>query len=301
MIVENLKTKLAKGKASEKEIKDLYRKLAHDTACPYRSDMAQRASQFGYFKWPARLSNYVAGKRVLDVGCGSGLHGLGFITFGASVYVGVEPSLVLDKDRVKNKNLKRIDGKTPKQEFGWTPQEICVYFPNIKLINGTNFNIDPLNRALGFDVISMHTVTEHLMDIESVFADLYTLLRPGGVVIFVHDNFYSWKGHHMKPKSVSDINVSDPEQLNYIDWNHLTFDPPEGHYFRRALNKIRLDDLKILTERYFNIQIWDEIENDFGRLTDEIIQRALPITRRELVVSNVYCVAKRSMPTVLHG
>ncbi len=56
--------------------------------------------------------------------------------------------------------------------------------------------------------------------------------------------------------------LSDTTQKQFVDWAHIRFDAPEGHYFHRGLNKIKLDDLRELVERDYDIETWDELPSD---------------------------------------
>ena len=163
--------------------------------------------------------------------------------------------------------------------------------PRIRLVPGTFEDIAPDEK---FDLIVLHNVTEHLLNIETVLEGVRERLEPNGKILYRHHSFHSWNGHHLPPRTVDQIDESDPAQRELMDWNHLTFDPPEGHYIRRGLNKIRLDELKALTERLFDIELWEEIpateRAGLGRLTPEILARHPQYTERELTVKNVICV-----------
>ena len=82
-----------------------------------------------------------------------------------------------------------------------------------------------------------------------------------------------------------------------MDWGHLTFKAPPDHYTVTKLNRIRLDDMKILTEKYFNIDDWKEEPIDekrgAGRLTDEIRKTNSQYTERELTTQGVFCLAAK--------
>lgn len=261
----------------------------HDRNLP----IFQRASELGYFKWPARLRSRISGQRVLDVGCGSGTHSLGFTAFGAESYLGLDPGLKLNVDETKDKLASKLrGGQTPKTDFGWTPAQIADAIPRIKYFQGTFETLEAGGHLTEFDVIILLNVTEHLLEIEHVFKGCASHLAPGGILVFNHDNFYSWKGHHMSPKDPKFFEPDNPEHQLYVDWNHLSFDPPLGHYFLHGLNRIRLDALKALTETYFAIETWEEKVKDFGRLTDDILNRHPEYSRRELEVSNVVCIAR---------
>lgn len=294
-IDQKLLKKVSSGKGCEADIAAIYMKSSgadSPDAQPFRVDMAQRAAEFGYFKWPVTIRDHIGGKRVLDVGCGSGIDSIGFVTLGAREYVGIDRGMKLDSSKVKNKNAARLKGGlTPKESFGWTPNDISLAFPQITFFRGTFEELRAQRGFSKFDVITMHTVTEHLMQIEEVFAGCEALLANGGKFIYLHHNFYGWNGHHMPPKRVEDVDESDPDQLHYLDWRHITFDAPEDHYFHSGLNKIRLDDLKALTEKYFKIIEWRERMDDRGRLTQEIRNRLSQYSERELATDKVFCLA----------
>jgi hypothetical protein len=118
-------------------------------------------------------------------------------------------------------------------------------------------------------------------------------LRQEGELIFNHHNFYCWNGHHMAPKRVADIDPSDPEQRNFIDWAHLDFQAPEGHYFHRGLNKLRIHEVREITARHFDILEWTLIpstaERGAERLTPEIRARHPELSEAEFLTQHVFC------------
>jgi SAM-dependent methyltransferase len=250
--------------------------------------MIGRAVEFGYMQWPRRIVDYVHGKDVLDIGCGTGIHSLAYVVVGVKSYVGVDPRVNLASGRAKNVTNRQWE------EFGWTPADIMARFSRIKLVQGT---AEELPKGETFDIAIMHNVTEHLLQLENVLHMTAERLRPGGSLLFNHHNYYCWNGHHMAPKTVSEIDPHDAEQKNYIDWAHIRFEPPADHYIRRGLNRIKLDELKERTARYFDIEIWEErpsqAEAGGSRLTAEIAARFPDLTKRDLKIHNVFCVARR--------
>ena len=247
-----------------------------------------RAVDFGYMLWPNRIVDYVHGKDVIDIGCGTGIHSLAYVVFGVKSYMGVDPRVNLASGRAKNVSNRQWE------EFGWTPADIMARFSRIKLVPGT---AETLPSGETFDIAIMHNVTEHLLQLEEVLRTTAERLRPGGRLVFNHHNFYCWNGHHMAPKTVSEIDPHDPEQKNYIDWAHIRFEPPECHYISSGLNRIKLDELKELTAHYFDIEIWEERPSEpsagGGRLTDEIAARFPELTKNDLKIHNVFCVTRR--------
>lgn len=257
-------------------------------AASMHPEILKTAFEFGYMKWASKIQDYVRDKSVLDVGCGPGLHGLGYITAGASRYLGIDPIIKMDKDRVKN-----LSRKSEKMAFGWTPQALS------ELIEPWQVQPDPIE-SLGeddkFDFAVMHNVTEHLQQIELVFAEIAKRLKPGGLLLYNHHNFYSWNGHHLAPKTVNAIVPGDPKQIEMMDWAHVDFDPEPEHYIARGLNRIRLDDILALTAKYFEIEQADEVlsraDTGLGRLTDKIRKRHPHLTDRDFETQNLLCVAR---------
>ena len=248
----------------------------------------ERAYDYGYMAFAAKIQDYVRGKTVLDVGCGPGLHGLGYLTAGATGYLGLDPIIKLDKDRVKN--LSRNSEKMP---FGWSPSALS------EMIEPWQVQAEPLQSLPEsdlFDFAVMHNVTEHLLQIEDVFAAIAKRLKPNGVLLYNHHNFYSWNGHHLPPKKVSAIRADEPDQAAMMDWGHVGYEPEPEHYIARGLNRIKLDDILALTAKYFDIVTADEVlsrpETGLGRLTDTVRQRHPDLTDRDFETQNLFCVAR---------
>lgn len=253
----------------------------------FAPDIISRAFDFGYMKWASRIAEHVRGKDVLDVGCGPGLHGIGFLTAGAKSFFGVDPIIKPDRDRVKN---LAAGGKMP---FGWTPNELMDRIPSWRV---SPMPIGETKKERVYDIAVLHNATEHFLEIESVFDDIAARLRPGGVLIYNHHNFYAWNGHHLPPKKVSAIDPSDPKQLEMLDWGHVEYDPEPDHYIARGLNRIRLDDLIALTKKYFEIEVLEDIlsepDTGLGRLTDSIRARYPYLSDRDFETKNLFCIAR---------
>ena len=269
-----------------KNCSDLSRALAN-----YDPDLIQKSVEYGYVTWPKRIQKYVKHKKVLDVGCGFGGFGTGFLIAGASEYTGLDPSMDLDSTRAKNKRIRKW------ASLDKTPREIANNSPDIRLLQGVAEDID---FSETFDLIVMHNVTEHLMQIEQVFSGLVPLCHNETRIIYTHHNYYCWNGHHFMPNQPGQIDYENPKHLEVYDWRHINFldHLPEDHYFATHLNRIRLGELRRLTEKYFTVVQWDEkLSNDetLSRLNPDIVQRVrttVPdIEEREMKVNMVFCVA----------
>ncbi|WP_183098436.1 methyltransferase [Nocardioides pelophilus] len=258
----------------------------------YDPHLIDISTRFDYVAWPKRIQEYVRGRSVLDVGCGFGGFGMGFLIAGATSYAGLDPAMPLDSTRAKNKRVRQWD------DMGITPREIAEQLPAIRLFQSTS---EDLSFDETFDTIALHNVTEHLMQLDEVFRGLVRLCKPDTNLVFHHHNYYCWNGHHLAPNQPAQLKVDDPKQQLVYDWRHINAVPdlPENHYILNNLNRVRLDELRELTERYFEIDRWDEIPSSMAtldRLTPEIVDRvreAVPdIQERELTVNAVLAVAR---------
>lgn len=254
----------------------------------FHPDVIERAHAFGYMKWADRVQAHVRGKSVIDVGCGPGLHGIGYITAGAKSYLGLDPIIDLHKDRVKN-----LSAHSRKMPFGWTAAQLG------QMMEPWDVRCEPIQDLPDerlFDIAVLHNVTEHLLQIDSVFEAIARRLKPCGQLLFNHHNFYAWNGHHLPPKRVSDIKPGDPGQAAMMDWGHVEYQAAPEHYISRGLNRIRLDELTALTERFFDIEICEarlsRPETGLGRLTDDIRNRYPYLTDRDFETQNLFCLAR---------
>jgi len=247
-------------------------------------ELIARALDLGYLTWPRQIRDFITDHAVLDIGCGTGAHGIGYVVVGATRYVGVDPRINPRKDRVKDLKTGRW------VSFGWTGAQIMERMPRIELIAG---GVEQLPSEAQFDVAIMHNVTEHLPRLGRVLEAAAQHIRHGGQLIFNHHNFYAWNGHHLSPKRVSAIDPDDLEQKNYVDWAHLDFDPPANHYFNRGLNKIRIHELRAMTEHWFDILEWELMPSDAdrgaGRLTETIRARHPELSELEFTTQSVFC------------
>lgn len=258
----------------------------------YDPALIAKSVEYGYIVWPRRIQDYVAHRSVLDVGCGFGAFGNGFLVAGAESYTGIDPQMPLDSSTVKNKRKRK------KANLGVTPNQIMQRCPDIHLINGV---IEDLETKATFDAVVLHNVTEHLHNIRNIIPNIRTLLNPDGHLIYHHHNFYCWNGHHKMPNRPEQYVPGLAEHDEVADWNHILIAPdlPEDHYFNTNLNQIRLDEIKDITYDNYDVVKWIEIESPDAvaeRLTDDVFARLRgfddSLTRRDLMVNAALCVAK---------
>lgn len=258
----------------------------------YDAHLIEVSCEFDYISWPKRIQDHVRGKSVIDVGCGFGGFGMGFLVAGATSYFGLDPVMQLDSTRAKNKRTRTWS------DMGITPREIAKALPAIRLHEGTSEDLELVEK---FDTVSLHNVTEHLIQLDLVFNGLGVLCGPDTHIVFLHHNFYCWNGHHFSPVQPAQLDENDPAHQVVYDWRHINFaaNLPEDHYFKTHLNRVRLDEIRAITEKYFEIAEWREIPSNaatLARLTPEVlarVRRTIPdIQERELTTNVVFCVAR---------
>ena len=114
--------------------------------------LLKRAVEFNYLSWPRKIFDYVRDKDLLDVGCGTGLHAIGYVVAGVNSYTGLDPRIDFSSDRGKNIRTRQWE------QFGWTPSDIMRQLPHVRFIPGTIEEIAP---EVTFDIDVLHNVTEH--------------------------------------------------------------------------------------------------------------------------------------------
>ncbi|AEV36830.1 Methyltransferase type 12 [Pseudovibrio sp. FO-BEG1] len=257
----------------------------------FEPELIEKAVELGYCTWPKKIQQYVKGKRVLDVGCGFGGYALGYLCAGAKSYTGIDPAMSLYEKRMRNKRIRQW------VEVSKSAQEIANTIEGIELLQTSTQELLGQNT---YDVVCLHNVTEHLLDIKDIFSDIAKLLAKNGKLIFLHHNFYGWSGHHMAPHNPSILDISNPEHRKFSDWNHINIveELPKDHYLHTNLNQLRVGELRRLTQEFFKIKTWElrpSPDNVLKRLTPDIIrkvQSVLPnITKEELETNAVFCIA----------
>jgi SAM-dependent methyltransferase len=268
--------------------------LAHEPNVPDRRlasllAIFEAAVEVGHNIWPRQVRELVVGKDILDLGCGNTFHGAVFRAMGAKSYLGIDQKVDLATRRFRSRRRKGS------QKVRVSLAAVTAHISRIDYDRSEN-----LTFSESFDVVLMHTVTEHLSDIERTFASLHKSLRPNGVLWFLHDNFYSWAGHHGQPSSLATLDPTNLEHLRLADWAHLVDQPDRdaGYWADKGLNRVRLDELRRVTDRHFTVAKWQEIPSSSKyriRLTPEIREaRGMGLSERELLTQHVVCLAEKS-------
>ena len=133
-------------------------------------DEAMRDELEGFNTWACMRPESYASKEVLDLGCGLGAASVLFVARGAAFVWGIDPVLT-------EKQIEAL-GSLPRSRF------------TAGLLSQIDFG------AQRFDLVYARLVTEHLIDLQSDLARIFTLLKPGGRFVALHDNYYSPMGQH---------------------------------------------------------------------------------------------------------
>ena len=247
----------------------------------------RQALELGYLRWPKALAKWCRGRDVLDVGCGMGLHGVGFLLEGARTYTGVDPTIKPKSGVLKSLHSgKRLD-------CGWTPEMLMACTERFQMMRATSHELEGKRQ---FEVATLHNATEHLTDLAGVFQSVARLLRPGGRLIFSHHNWFSWNGHHQEPKTIGRLDPANPQQQRFADWAHLEGTHPPDHYVMTKLNRCSLAQVRAITAEHFDI----EVERTFpstpnqgaGRLTEAIRARHPELSATDYTTQSLFCVAR---------
>ena len=175
---------------------------------PDIKDLSFVAYKYGYLGWARKINTHLKSKSVLEIGVGSGLHAIGYIIHGAKNFTGIEPFCDFDNSIGVNKKT----GKSENLELSLN--QIMKSSLNIKYIKN-DFNLERFKEK--FDLVILHNVTEHLMEINESFKKISKLLNDEGSLLFNQHSYYCWYGHHMQHRTVDKITNTDAEQKNYID------------------------------------------------------------------------------------
>lgn len=109
-------------------------------------------------------------KDVLDLGCGVGAASALFVARGARFVWGIDP--VLSQENIQALNI------LPRARFTSSMLSLNLFGEQ------------------RFDLIYARFVTEHIYDLPNALETLFTLLKPGGHFVGLHDNYYGPMGAH---------------------------------------------------------------------------------------------------------
>lgn len=260
-----------------------------DSVSSERHELVEATRAWGYF-----FSNLpsVKGKRVLDVGMGNGPHAVVLMEAGADSYVGVDPTA--GQDNVHDFRSEKDPSIPSSHAFPFSVRDIeRIYSNSVEIHSALLEDVAEEVKVARPNLAMMNSVTEHLEHPDLVVRAIWQALDRDGLLWINHHGYYSWSGHHWSPRTVSSLDRNDASHNAVIDWKHL--DPSHPIYSENTLNRICLDDMRLVVEKYFKIQSWEPIIDvqAAARLTPEIRRRWRHFSLAELLTRTVTIVGKR--------
>lgn len=255
-----------------------------------RQRLIDTIREWGYVDTHFSRLSFLAGKRLLDIGMGGGPYSVVAIEDGrCAAYVGVDPAVgtaaAVDLNYVKNPNMPAY------RPFPYGPADIMRLFPEVKLYANVLEDVAEEVKSFGADFAHLSSVTEHLSNLPSVFEAIWRALVPGAGLWLSHHGYHSWTGHHRYPRTVEQWDKSNPEHNLVINWNHL--DPGHPCFNSRNFNRVRLEDFRLLVDKYFEIVSWEPSYYARELLTPDIRRKYSHYTIEELLTRTVVVLAIR--------
>ena len=193
----------------------------------------------------------IKGKDVLDIGCGSG---------GITLHIArrFEPRTITGFD-VEKPVVAEATRRA--REAGLSGRVHFVQAPPGRL---------PF-AGESFDLVFSKDAMVHIPDKDAIFADIFRVLRPGGV--FAASDWLI--GHDGEPSQV---------MKDYIEAEGLSFGMASPERYRDAMAKAGFDDIRTVSR---NAWYRDEARRELNRLQTELYDRAVELTGKAFVDKNI--------------
>ncbi len=195
----------------------------------------------------------VAGKRVLDLGCGSG---------GVTIYIAEKygPAFITGFD-VEQPAIDRAKAKAAE-----LPVEVAAHIGFVRGDPG------PLPFAdASFDVVFSKDAMVHVADKESLFADIFRVLAPGGVIAAS-----DWLiGHDGEPSAA---------MKDYLQAEGLSFGMASAGRYAKAMEKAGFTDVRTTSRNQWYRQ---EAARERAALQGELYEKAIDLVGRAFVDKNI--------------
>ena len=193
----------------------------------------------------------IKGKDVLDIGCGSG---------GITLHIArrFEPCAIAGFD-VEKPVIAEATRRA--REAGLSGRVHFVQAPPGRL---------PF-AGESFDLVFSKDAMVHIPDKDAIFADIFRVLRPGGV--FAASDWLI--GHDGEPSQ---------DMKDYIEAEGLSFGMASPERYRAAMAKAGFDDIRTVSR---NAWYRDEARRELNRLQTELYDRAVELTGKAFVDKNI--------------
>ncbi|HYQ86400.1 MAG TPA: methyltransferase domain-containing protein [Bacteroidota bacterium] len=253
------------------------------------------------------LEKYVGKKcnesTILEIGCGQRFPTtLLFRNLGASV-TGIDMDFIDPKFSPKGYvSILRANGF---ERFAKTLVRHVLYdgayYSNLGKFLGKALRFDGLDIRLmdacnlrfpdnSFDYVFSRAVFEHIYDVEKASAEIYRVLKPGGIADIRPHLFPSLSGGHNPEWFVNDQDFRRKTQ----PWDHLRQKQFQAPCF---LNKLREADYLRIFSKHFSIVALEEERGGAEYLTNEILTSLSGYTREELLKLSIRVIMKKEVKT----
>ena len=192
-----------------------------------------------------------AGKRVLDIGCGSG---------GITEFLANEFPL---------EHITGFDIEEPVIEAARRRANAAGLEGRVEFVRGQPGRLPFPDRS--FDIVFSKDALIHVADKESIFRDLFRVLEPGGCLVAS-----DWLTSHDDEPS--------PEMSEYLEAEGLSFGMASPERYEAALRSAGFEQVEIIDRNpWYRAEARGELERLKGPLYDEVAAEV----GRELVDKNI--------------
>jgi SAM-dependent methyltransferase len=253
----------------------------------------------------------VAGKRVLDLGCGQRMpFALQCAAAGAREVVAMDldyagrESLPLAFLRTLRANgLKRASKSALRRLFfdrryfrtleRAASKPLLPSLPRVRFVLGDAAELRYPLPNQSFELIASNSVLEHVRDMNGYVSEISRLLSPGGFFHGIIHNYYSLSGGHNMEWAAPDERPS----TRVPPWDHLREQRFPAFVY---LNRLRPEDYRAAFERVLEVLVFEkrDVNHDLGGsegeslLTPEL-ERELSRFPRQLLLTRAWCLIAR--------
>lgn len=193
----------------------------------------------------------IAGRDVLDIGCGSG----GITLFIARRYV---PRSIIGFD-VEEPVIREASRRATEAGLGDRARFVQAPPGALPFSDGS------------FDIVFSKDAMVHIPDKQAIFAEIHRVLRPGGM--FAASDWLI--GHDGEPS---------PEMKDYITAEGLSFGMASADHYRHAMEQAGFADVQTVSR---NAWYREEAARELKRLTTDLYDRAVALTDKAFVDRNI--------------